>query len=251
MARTHKTAHIKAAMAEKERLAKESRRDDIARVQDAHDGKREKSTENTSEERPGDAEAQEDEDENVAESTGVEAKNGSDSADVSEEDVAQIPVAEEPSGRQRSARFLGLVGALTFAAKFGIKGSQTRRYRSYLLKWSPISASFSVPTDGQSVTGLRMLAQVTKQRDRIWGIVVKREGYSHNHRVSEGIYRSYPGIRNVPDDPPLMPGIELLVEAKAGTASVYNYIRDNPNHQVTMKEVHNLLHRQRNQSKSV
>ncbi|KUF88555.1 Pseudouridine-5'-monophosphatase [Phytophthora nicotianae] len=125
MARTHKTAHIKAAMAEKERLAKESRRDDIARVQDARTRferaqalktvqrshprgyrrwKREKSTENTSEERPGDAEAQEDEDENVAESTGVEAKNGSYSADVSEEDVAQTPVAEEPSGRQRQGK---------------------------------------------------------------------------------------------------------------------------------------------------
>eukprot|EP00644_Phytophthora_capsici_P006109 jgi/Phyca11/129985/e_gw1.89.88.1 len=93
----------------------------------------------------------------------------------------------------------------------------------------------------------QMLAQVTKRRDGSWGIVMKREVYSHNHRISEGIYRSYPGIRQVSAESPLMPGIELLVEAKAGTASVYNYIRDNSNHQVTMNDVYNLLHRLRNQ----
>ncbi|KAG3048724.1 hypothetical protein PC121_g19310 [Phytophthora cactorum] len=92
-----------------------------------------------------------------------------------------------------------------------------------------------------------MLAQVTKRRDGSWGIVMKCEVYCHNHRVSEDIYRSHPGIRQVPANSRLMSGIELLVEAQAGTTSVFNYIRENSNHRVTMDDVHNLLRRMRQQ----
>ncbi|EGZ28063.1 hypothetical protein PHYSODRAFT_321758 [Phytophthora sojae] len=56
----------------------------------------------------------------------------------------------------------------------------------------------------------QMLAQVVLRRDGKLGIVMKREVYSHNHPVSDDIYRSYPGIRQVPAESPLMPGIELL-----------------------------------------
>lgn len=95
----------------------------------------------------------------------------------------------------------------------------------------------------------QMLAQATKRSDGQWGVVMKREVYAHNHRVSEDIYRSYPGIRQVPADSPLMSGIELLVESEAGTTSVYNYIRENSKHRVSMDDVHNLLRRLRKQGK--
>ncbi|KAE9290517.1 hypothetical protein PF001_g19577, partial [Phytophthora fragariae] len=72
----------------------------------------------------------------------------------------------------------------------------------------------------------QMLAQVVMRRDGTWGIVMKREVYSHNHPISDGIYRSYPDIRQVPVGSALMPGIELLVDADAGTSSIYNYIRE-------------------------
>ncbi|EEY56212.1 uncharacterized protein PITG_23315 [Phytophthora infestans T30-4] len=91
----------------------------------------------------------------------------------------------------------------------------------------------------------QMLAQATKRSDGQWSVVMKREVYAHNHCVSEDIYRSYPGIRQVPADSPLMPGIELLVESEAGTTSVYNYIRENSKHRVSMDDVHNLLRRLR------
>ncbi|ETP22554.1 hypothetical protein F441_04164, partial [Phytophthora nicotianae CJ01A1] len=79
--------------------------------------------------------------------------------------------------------------------------------------------------------------------------ICTHEVYAHNHRVSEDINRFYPGIRQVPADSPLIPDIELLVEAEAGTTSVYNYIRENTNHRVTMDDVHNLLRRLLKQSK--
>ncbi|EGZ07968.1 hypothetical protein PHYSODRAFT_526160 [Phytophthora sojae] len=87
----------------------------------------------------------------------------------------------------------------------------------------------------------QMLAQVVMRRDGTWGTAMKREVYSHNHPISDGIYRSYPGIRQVPAGSALMPCIELLVDADAGTSSIYNYIRENSNHRVTMDDVRNLL----------
>ncbi|KAE8891467.1 hypothetical protein PF005_g27198 [Phytophthora fragariae] len=91
----------------------------------------------------------------------------------------------------------------------------------------------------------QMIAQVCKRPDGVWRIVMKREVYQHNHRISDDIYRSHPGIRQVPAESPLMPGIEMLVEAEAGTSSVYNYIRENSNHRVTMDDVRNLIGRMR------
>ncbi|KAE9322223.1 hypothetical protein PR003_g17290 [Phytophthora rubi] len=95
----------------------------------------------------------------------------------------------------------------------------------------------------------QMLAQVVMRRDGTWGIVMKREVYSHNHPISDGIYRSYPDIRQVPVGSALMPGIELLVDADAGTSSIYNYIRENSNHRVTMDDVRNLVARMHKKGK--
>ncbi|KAG6946638.1 hypothetical protein JG688_00015942 [Phytophthora aleatoria] len=43
-----------------------------------------------------------------------------------------------------------------------------------------------------------------------------------------------------------MPGIEMMVEARAATPSIYNFIRSNSNHRVNMDDVRNLLTRMRN-----
>ncbi|KAE9007569.1 hypothetical protein PR003_g16522 [Phytophthora rubi] len=94
-----------------------------------------------------------------------------------------------------------------------------------------------------------MIAQVCKRPDGVWRIVTKREAYQHNHHISDDIYGSHPGIRQVPAESPLMPGIEMLVEAEAGTSSMYNFIRENSNHRVTMDDVRNLIERMRKRGK--
>jgi hypothetical protein len=90
----------------------------------------------------------------------------------------------------------------------------------------------------------QFLAQVVQTKAG-WGITLKREEYRHNHAISSGIYSSYPGIRQVSPESPLMPSIELLVESDAGNASIYDYIRQNSNHRVTMDDVRNLVARVR------
>ncbi|KAF1780690.1 hypothetical protein GQ600_13752 [Phytophthora cactorum] len=87
----------------------------------------------------------------------------------------------------------------------------------------------------------QMLAQVTKRRDGSWGIVMKCEVYCHNHRVSEDIYRSYPGIRQVPANSRLMSGIELLVEAQAGTTTQMKHATTNSTYSRTEENYH--MHR--------
>ncbi|ETP33482.1 hypothetical protein F442_17986, partial [Phytophthora nicotianae P10297] len=89
----------------------------------------------------------------------------------------------------------------------------------------------------------QMLAQLAKKADGSWGVMMRREIYQHKHLISEDIYRYYPGIRQVSDDSPLLPGVEVLPEAKAGTTSIYDYIRSNSNHRVTMDDVRNLIAR--------
>ncbi|KAE9091788.1 hypothetical protein PF006_g24846 [Phytophthora fragariae] len=56
-------------------------------------------------------------------------------------------------------------------------------------------------------------------------------------------------IRQVPVGSALTPGIELLVDADAGTSSIYNYIRENSNHRVTMDDVRNLVARMHKKGK--
>lgn len=61
--------------------------------------------------------------------------------------------------------------------------------------------------------------------------------------MSEDIYRYYPGIRQVSDDSPLIPGVDVLLEAQASTTSIYGYIRSNSNHRATMGDVRSLIAR--------
>ncbi|KAE8960500.1 hypothetical protein PF011_g30070 [Phytophthora fragariae] len=91
----------------------------------------------------------------------------------------------------------------------------------------------------------QMLAQVTQMEDGWWGLVVKREVYSHNHQVSPRIYQHYPGIRQVSQQSPLVSGVQLLMQAQAGASSIYEYTRESSDHHVTMKDVHNLVARLR------
>ncbi|ETN06975.1 hypothetical protein PPTG_12947 [Phytophthora nicotianae INRA-310] len=60
----------------------------------------------------------------------------------------------------------------------------------------------------------QMLAQLTKKADGSWGVMMRREIYQHNYLISEDIYRYYPGIRQVSDDSPLLPGVEVLCLSK-------------------------------------
>ncbi|ETO69805.1 hypothetical protein F444_13671 [Phytophthora nicotianae P1976] len=76
----------------------------------------------------------------------------------------------------------------------------------------------------------QLIAQWTESADESWVIVPKRAVYTHNHQVSTGIYQQYPGIR----------------QEQAGPSSIYEYIRENSDHHVTMQDVRNLVARLRN-----
>ncbi|GMF20209.1 unnamed protein product [Phytophthora fragariaefolia] len=92
----------------------------------------------------------------------------------------------------------------------------------------------------RSACPFRYLAQDVDTKEG-WDITLKREVYRHNHRISREIFSSYPGIRQVLPTPPQMSGVELLVKAEAGSASIYDYIRQHSNHRVTMDDVRNLV----------
>ncbi|KAF1779246.1 hypothetical protein GQ600_24638 [Phytophthora cactorum] len=106
------------------------------------------------------------------------------------------------------------------------------------------SASTLVLTDGLRVRGRPtsarrttfMLAQVPRKDDGSWGIAVKREVYHHNHQ-------RFTSTSQVSTQPPLVPGVELLMQGQAGTASIYEYIRENSDHRMTMTDVRNLIDR--------
>lgn len=96
----------------------------------------------------------------------------------------------------------------------------------------------------------QLLAQVVQRPDDgVWVVAIKREVYYHNHPISDEVYRNYPGVRQVPIQSPLMPNIEMLAEAQAAPSAVYDYIRSNSDHQVTMIDVRNLLARIRRSGK--
>ncbi|ETN16889.1 hypothetical protein PPTG_05984 [Phytophthora nicotianae INRA-310] len=92
----------------------------------------------------------------------------------------------------------------------------------------------------------QLIAQWAQSADESWVIVPKRAVYTHNHQVSTGIYQQYPGIRQVPSQSPLVPGVRLLMQTQAGPSSIYEYIRENSDHHVTMQDVRNLVARLRN-----
>ncbi|KAF1794952.1 Ulp1 protease family, C-terminal catalytic domain [Phytophthora cactorum] len=88
----------------------------------------------------------------------------------------------------------------------------------------------------------QMLAQVTKKPDGTGK-------YTHKPSCDQRNLSLHPRVRQVPADSPLMPGIEMMVEARAATPSIYNFIRSNSNHRVNMDDVRDLLTRMRNTGK--
>ncbi|POM62952.1 LOW QUALITY PROTEIN: hypothetical protein PHPALM_27826 [Phytophthora palmivora] len=72
---------------------------------------------------------------------------------------------------------------------------------------------------------------VDSERGRNLRITVKRGLYVYNHLISPENYRHSPGIHQVSTQSPLIPAI-------AGWCVVYQYIRDNSNHQVNMTDVY-------------
>lgn len=95
----------------------------------------------------------------------------------------------------------------------------------------------------------QFLAQVSMRDDGSWGITLKRGNFRHNHALAEAIYRAYPSVRQVPDTSSLMPGIELLVNAKAAPSSIYDFVRESSDHRVTMIDVRKIIARLRNSGK--
>ncbi|KUF88779.1 RAD50-interacting protein 1 [Phytophthora nicotianae] len=59
---------------------------------------------------------------------------------------------------------------------------------------------------------------------------------------SDAIPRYSPGTKSVS----IVPGVRLLMQAQAGPSSIYEYIRENSDHHVTMQDVRNLVARLRN-----
>ncbi|KAF1788491.1 Transcription factor AFT [Phytophthora cactorum] len=66
----------------------------------------------------------------------------------------------------------------------------------------------------------QVLAQL-QQRVDTWVVVLKRENNMHNHPVLKDIYMNYPGIRQVPSNSALIPGIELQVETRAASTTTF------------------------------
>ncbi|KAE9109767.1 hypothetical protein PF006_g20593, partial [Phytophthora fragariae] len=235
MARTHKTAHIKAQMAERARQEEEARRKVVCAcirsqrsqaLQDARDSR-------ASQYGP------------HATTEAFKAQHDSWSLlDVSLQEYMEatrqkIVIAEVIHVGRRNAdlckqvRFLGLQDS-----EIPLVPDKWEPYqRKYICThgWKERERSTGKRTSHKlrrTECPFQMLDQVVMRRCGTWGIVMKRKVYSHNHPVSDGIYRSYPDIRQVPVGSALMPGIELLVDADAGTSSIYNYIRENSNHRV-------------------
>ncbi|OWZ23378.1 LOW QUALITY PROTEIN: hypothetical protein PHMEG_0001748 [Phytophthora megakarya] len=122
------------------------------------------------------------------------------------------------------------------------RGGWTLRFLFCRLHWNRISARLPTLMDGPTVIVPKAaIAQIQDYGMSVLKVKKFPSGqYARfkptNTPSPEDIYRSYPGIRQVPDESPLIPGIEVLVEANAGVSSVYNCIQENSNHRVSMDE---------------
>ncbi|POM81613.1 Secreted protein [Phytophthora palmivora] len=88
--------------------------------------------------------------------------------------------------------------------------SQSRNFRS------------ASPHENSDVSSAVLVVDaVDSERGRNLGITVKRELYVYNHQISPENYRHSPGIHQ---------------QSQAGASNVYQYIRDNSNHQVNMTD---------------
>lgn len=76
-----------------------------------------------------------------------------------------------------------------------------------------------------------------------WGIEVKREFYGHNHQVSEEVYRSHPGIRQVPKKSRVMDDVKFMVKVSGRPSRIYDYIRSSTPYRGLMGDVHNMIRR--------
>ncbi|ETO81434.1 hypothetical protein F444_04266 [Phytophthora nicotianae P1976] len=283
MARTHKTTQIKAKMPEQERVAEEARQTNLALLRAARtrsertlareimdtsragstevaedseaQDRAEDATEGTSDEEGVDGEAQ------VCVDTPSEAKkttddeedaSGEDEEDGEEEQVASNEKGDDKAdesgvekettrtrrqGKKRTVSDVEeeeLVQAPAFKAQHDSWSSLEQPLKKYMETTHQNIVVTEVINVARSNAALRRQVRYQGLTDSELPLVpAKMEPYQ----------RKFICIRQVPADSPLIPDIELLVEAEAGTASVYNYIRENTNHRVTMDDVHNLLRR--------
>ncbi|ETP50560.1 hypothetical protein F442_04183 [Phytophthora nicotianae P10297] len=266
MARTHKTTQIKAKMPEQERVAEEARQTNLALLRAARmrsertlardimdtscagstevaedseaQDRAEDATEGTSDEEGGDGEAQ------VCVDTPSEAKKTTDDEEDAsgedEEDGEEEQVASNEKGDDKADESEELVQAPAFKAQHDSWSSLEQPLKKYMETTHQNIVVTEVINVARSNAALRRQVRYQGLTDSELPLVpAKMEPYQSKFIC----------IRQVPADSPLIPDIELLVEAEAGTTSVYNYIRENTNHRVTMDDVHNLLRRLLKQSK--
>ncbi|OWZ04096.1 hypothetical protein PHMEG_00024066 [Phytophthora megakarya] len=88
----------------------------------------------------------------------------------------------------------------------------------------------------------QMLGRVKKFPSEQYGVVMKRDLHPQPRR-RRGHLQVVSRFRTVPNESPLIPGIEVLVDANAGVPSIYNYIRENSNHRVSTDDVRDLVTR--------
>ncbi|EGZ26515.1 hypothetical protein PHYSODRAFT_320450 [Phytophthora sojae] len=298
MARTPKTAHIKAQMAERARQEEEARRKfgphataegdsstgdeeekaaeekgDVAEEEEEEDDEEEEDAEDADEEEEdadeegdGDEEVEEDEEEGAqkkkkkkgATKGGQRQGKKRTVSDVEDEDLVhvlafkaqhdswslldfslqeymdatrqKIVIAEVINVARRTQTCVSRSASVGFLTQKFLSCPPYQRKYICTHGWKERERSTGKRTSHKlrrTECPFQMLAQVVLRRDGKLGIVMKREVYSHNHPISDDIYRSYP----------------------ASTSSVYKYIRENSNHRVSMDDVRSMIRRMKTQGK--
>ncbi|KAJ8538876.1 hypothetical protein ON010_g12996 [Phytophthora cinnamomi] len=90
---------------------------------------------------------------------------------------------------------------------------------------------------------MRFWAQWVLRSSGNWRIQIKNAFYGHCHPVSQECYRSYPSVRQVPENAPIMKDIELMVARVSKASRIYEHIRANSPHYVQLTDVHNMIAR--------
>eukprot|EP00644_Phytophthora_capsici_P018678 jgi/Phyca11/132038/e_gw1.128.7.1 len=98
---------------------------------------------------------------------------------------------------------------------------------------------------------MRFRAQCAQRSDGTWRVKIKQPFYGHNHSLSEETYRAYPSLRQAPKDSPVMSDVELMVDSGSKASRIYDYIRERTPHYVQLKDVHNLIARNKNSGGSL
>ncbi|KAE8992837.1 hypothetical protein PR001_g20835 [Phytophthora rubi] len=79
---------------------------------------------------------------------------------------------------------------------------------------------------------MRFVAQLKQRKNGRWCVEVQLAFYGHNHPVAKPIYDSYPSVRRLPADSPIMSDLGLMIASGSKPSRVYDYIREKTPHRV-------------------